>query len=303
MRELYVDVAENLTQHEQGLRGVKSMADNKGMLFKYRESNRRGFWMVNTYIPLDIAFVSADCEILQIEELIPHNTKPVYSNDKFKYALEANKGWFEKNDIRVGDKINIGGMGSSGIIRFAQQTPQTLEEDPNQPELNLIEEPMPEEAEQGQPEQEEASEPTEPPASDFELNKTFKQRFQRLNAHNKLKMNVDRQADMLVFYQTEEYGIQLLPRVCRGPFSFEGGVNGQLVRLLDVSPVVSGVHPNGEKWTCEPGEKTFLIDNILHVTEVLRNDPTQDISEQIVAWYKEKDRAPQANQQYMDFNN
>jgi hypothetical protein len=171
-------------------------------------------------------------------------------------------------------------------------TPQVEEgAEEEQPEFDLNLEEAPEE---GEPE------PQEPAASDAQVNQTFKQRFQRLNAHNRLKVNIDRQGDMMVFYQTEEYGIELLPRVCRGPYSFEGGTNGELVRLLDVSPVVTGVHENGEPWECTSGEKTFLLPNIMHMTEVLRNDPTQDISEQIVAWYNEKANAPSGVQQYMD---
>jgi uncharacterized membrane protein (UPF0127 family) len=289
MKELYVDIADTPTKLAQGLMGVKSMDDNKGMLFKFKDSNYRGFWMSNTYIPLDIAFISDEGKILQISEMIPHNTRPVYSDNKCKYALETNKGWFEKNEIAVGSTVNIGGMGGNGIIRLAQMTPQS--EEGVEPEFDLDLEEAPEEAEQ---------EPQEPAASDFQVNQTFKQRFQRLNAHNRLKINFDRQGDMMVFYQTEEFGIELLPRVCRGPYSFEIGTNGDLVRLLDVSPVVTGTHDNGEPWECAPGEKTFLLPNIIHMTEVLRNDPTQDISQQIVSWYSEEGNAPEGVQQYMD---
>jgi uncharacterized membrane protein (UPF0127 family) len=295
MKEIYVDIADTPTKLAQGLMGVKSMDSNKGMLFKFKDSNHRSFWMSNTYIPLDIAFISDEGKILQISEMIPHATRPVYSADKCKYALETNKGWFKDNDIPVGSTVNIGGMGMTGLIRIAQMTPPVLEEDADidQGEFDLNVEEIPEEEAQEE-------EPVEPPASDYQANQTFKQRFQRLNAHNRLKVNADRQGDMLVFYQTEEYGIELLPRVCQGPFTLEGGVNGELVRLLDVSPVVSGSHPDGSPWTIEPGEKTFLLGNIIHMTEVLRNDPSQDISGQIVAWLKEQSNAPDGTQQYMD---
>ena len=85
----------------------------------------------------------------------------------------------------------------------------------------------------------------------------------------------------------------LLPRVCRGNpnFRFEPGAsNGELVMLMDTSSIVSGVNPDGKPWQCSPGEKTFILNNILHMTEVLRNDPTQDVSDKIVAWNRE---APQ----------
>ena len=99
----------------------------------------------------------------------------------------------------------------------------------------------------------------------------------------------------------------LLPRVCRGlgspaKFVFEPGVNnGELVRLIDVSPVVTGVNPDGKKWDCSPGEKTFVINDILHMAEVLKNDPTHDASQEIVAWYKEMENIPSEMQQFMNF--
>ena len=112
---------------------------------------------------------------------------------------------------------------------------------------------------------------------------------------------------MLVFYQTEEHGMTLLPRICRGfgeppSFVFEPGVNnGELVRLLDVSPEITGLNNNGNTWACSPGEKTLILNDILHMTEVLRNDPSHDASGEMVAWYKEMGNIPPEMQEFMSF--
>ena len=65
------------------------------------------FWGQNTYIPLDIAFVDEANVIRQIGYITPMSTKAVQSNERMKYAVEANAGYFSKNDIKVGHKIKL----------------------------------------------------------------------------------------------------------------------------------------------------------------------------------------------------
>ena len=37
--------------------------------------------------------------------MIPHNLSSIPSNGNAKYALEMNQGWFQDNNIIVGDKV------------------------------------------------------------------------------------------------------------------------------------------------------------------------------------------------------
>jgi len=39
--------------------------------------------------------------------MVPFSKKSVCSKNSIKYALEVNKDWFEKNNINIGDVINI----------------------------------------------------------------------------------------------------------------------------------------------------------------------------------------------------
>jgi len=77
------------------------------MLFSYPHDRILTFWMKNTTIPLSIAFIDKNKKIVQIEDLVPLSEESIKSNVKVKWALEVNKGWFSKNSIKVGDKVNF----------------------------------------------------------------------------------------------------------------------------------------------------------------------------------------------------
>ena len=63
--------------------------------------------MKNTGIPLSIAFVDRRGKIFNIYDLQPYQRRSVCSKRAAQYALEVNQGWFSKNNIRVGDVIDV----------------------------------------------------------------------------------------------------------------------------------------------------------------------------------------------------
>lgn len=128
MKHLYVEIANDPIKRENGLMDRKSMGKNNGMLFKFPYARRLSFWMKNTYIPLDIAYVDDNGKILQIEQMSPLNTRAIVSNHECRYALEVNKGWFKDNGIKVGNYL--GGIGFD-FTRKAQMTPPEMPIDPN----------------------------------------------------------------------------------------------------------------------------------------------------------------------------
>lgn len=79
--------------------------ENQGMLFVWRRTELQRFHMKNTKIPLSIAFISEEGEILQIEDMKPYDERLTLSKMRVRYALEVNKGWFRNNGIEVGDKF------------------------------------------------------------------------------------------------------------------------------------------------------------------------------------------------------
>ena len=85
----------------------ESLAEDQGMLFAYPEERILGFWMKNTLIPLDIAYINREGRIVDIKQMEPQSTQTHNSAAPAMYALEMNQGWFEANGIRVGDLIEF----------------------------------------------------------------------------------------------------------------------------------------------------------------------------------------------------
>lgn len=92
----------------KGLMGVSYMPQDEGMLFCYPKEQILSFWMKSTPIPLTIAFIDKNKRIIQIEDLQPNDETSVKSTAPAKWALEVNRGWFKKNNIKVGDTIIYG---------------------------------------------------------------------------------------------------------------------------------------------------------------------------------------------------
>ncbi len=106
-RQLRVEVAETPSAIERGLMFRKKLPDNSGMVFKFNKPQELRFWGVNTYLPLDIAFVSPDNEIVKIGDIKPLSEKVISSDTDCNLAIEANLDFFKKNKIGVGSKVNL----------------------------------------------------------------------------------------------------------------------------------------------------------------------------------------------------
>ena len=90
-----------------GLMNRDSIPENHGMLFIFPFNQALEFWMKNTRVPLDIAYIDENFVIKQIEQMKPYDLTPVVSKYKVLYALEMNVGWFAKNNIKVGDTLKF----------------------------------------------------------------------------------------------------------------------------------------------------------------------------------------------------
>lgn len=89
----------------RGLMFRESLPEDHGMLFVFADEGYRSFWMKNTSIPLSIAYIDGEGRILQIEDMTPHSLARHRSRDEVPYALEMPQGWFRKNGIAEGDRI------------------------------------------------------------------------------------------------------------------------------------------------------------------------------------------------------
>ena len=90
----------------QGM-GPTKLPENEGMLFIYRREEILSFWMKNTTIPLSIAFIDKKGIITEIRDMKPLGMDSIRSAKPAQYALEVNRGWFTKNGIKVGSKVEL----------------------------------------------------------------------------------------------------------------------------------------------------------------------------------------------------
>lgn len=103
-----IEIADNEQKTAQGLMHRSSMPEKAGMLFLMPREEIQGFWMRNTYIPLDMIFVNSNKEIVTIH----HNTTPMNENSYLStvpalYVVEVNGGFCNKNNIKEGDQIEF----------------------------------------------------------------------------------------------------------------------------------------------------------------------------------------------------
>lgn len=102
-----VEIADTRGLREQGLMNRDSLPADYGMLFVYPDEMIRSFWMRNTRIPLDIAFIDRNGSIINIEQMQAQTDDNTLSTGPAMYALEMNLGWFEAHDVGPGDRLEF----------------------------------------------------------------------------------------------------------------------------------------------------------------------------------------------------
>ena len=101
-----VEVAKTIQERKIGLMYRKKLLNNEGMLFVFPGENIIQLWMKNTYIPLDVIFISKNKVIVDIKKNMEKLSETIIkSKVKSKYALEFNAGLINKLNIKIGDKI------------------------------------------------------------------------------------------------------------------------------------------------------------------------------------------------------
>jgi len=104
--ELEAELALTNEQRQTGMMFRKTMGENEGMLFVFPWPHQTGFWMLNTYVPLSIAYMDPAGVIVEIHNLQPQDTNSVVAaSSNIVYALETPQGWFERHGVRPGTRV------------------------------------------------------------------------------------------------------------------------------------------------------------------------------------------------------
>lgn len=107
---LLVEVADTAAKRAYGLMFVTELPDDRGMLFVLPEPRPQAFWMRNTLIALDIAFladIDGEVRVVNVHE----NTEPLRESPPYRsagacrYALEVRGGWFADRGLGPGARV------------------------------------------------------------------------------------------------------------------------------------------------------------------------------------------------------
>jgi len=99
-------IADTDDRRHYGLMFIKNLPEDEGMLFVFNAESKQSFWMKNTFVPLSIAYASKNLTINEIHDMRPLDISVTYpSRMPAMYALEVNRGWFDKNKIKPGCMI------------------------------------------------------------------------------------------------------------------------------------------------------------------------------------------------------
>ena len=101
------EVASTAAERGQGLMYRDAVPEGTGMLFVFDREASRSFWMQNTYVALDVAFIDANFTIVDIQQMEPETTDIHDGARPAMFALEVRQGWFAEKGISVGDRCQL----------------------------------------------------------------------------------------------------------------------------------------------------------------------------------------------------
>ncbi|MES2562808.1 MAG: DUF192 domain-containing protein [Pseudomonadota bacterium] len=113
--KLTAEVASTDAHRSTGLMHRRMLPENRGMLFIFPDIAIHAMWMMNTYVPLSVAFLDSAGVIINIADMQPQTQDTHPALKPAKYALEMNLGWFSKRGIKAGAKVE--GLDKAGVAR------------------------------------------------------------------------------------------------------------------------------------------------------------------------------------------
>ena len=104
LQKLSLDIADNKQKRTYGLMNRKDMKPNSGMLFIWKDSQIRNFWMKNTHFNLDLFFLNKQGEIIEIYKNAKAFDKTIIkSQNKVNFVVELKSGEYP---LLIGDKFD-----------------------------------------------------------------------------------------------------------------------------------------------------------------------------------------------------
>jgi uncharacterized membrane protein (UPF0127 family) len=102
------ELADTPERQQRGLSGRSHLAEGQGMLFRYEEPGRHGFWMPDMHFDIDILWIRAG-RIVHVEANVPHDdARTIYRpSEPAELVLEVPAGSAARRGWRVGDAVEV----------------------------------------------------------------------------------------------------------------------------------------------------------------------------------------------------
>ena len=106
-----VEVADTPDERAKGLMQRRELGANAGMIFVFPHEAQQTFWMKDTYIPLDMIFVSSS----RVVAGVVADAEPMTLTGRSvaapsKYVVEVNAGFAKANGIVAGTQVVFTGV-------------------------------------------------------------------------------------------------------------------------------------------------------------------------------------------------
>ena len=106
-----VEIARTEPERRVGLMHRKHLGAEAGMLFLFERSQQLTFWMRNTFVPLDMIFITEALTVLGVVE----NAEPLTESPRAvpgisKYVLEVNAGYSRAHGVGPGTVVRFEGV-------------------------------------------------------------------------------------------------------------------------------------------------------------------------------------------------
>ena len=119
-----VEVMSTEPERERGLMFRHALPENRGMLFDLEVEQTVQMWMKNTYLPLDMIFISRSGKVVSIfQNAEPQSERIIYSGAPAYAVIEINAGAVATIGLKTGDRVQ-----HPLFSNCSQQPPQTPSE-------------------------------------------------------------------------------------------------------------------------------------------------------------------------------
>jgi uncharacterized membrane protein (UPF0127 family) len=114
VHQFKIEVATKPEERAQGLMFRRTLAPDAGMLFDFGRTDSVAMWMKNTFIPLDMLFITSDGSVVNIaQRTVPESLTAVPSAKPVRYVLEVPGGTASRLGLKPGDKVLYPSMGTA----------------------------------------------------------------------------------------------------------------------------------------------------------------------------------------------